>query len=107
MTGRIVTVLQVPPPGSTTVSEPRKAVTKITVGKQGPPGAPGTSPPRFTFVQSVANATWTVNHNLGYKPHVSVLSVGGLEMLAEVLHASDNQVLVLFDSPKLGSVLCL
>lgn len=58
--------------------------------------------PTDKFVQLSPLATWVINHNLGYRPHVSVYSVGGVLMLVEVLHASDDQVQVLFDSPTAG-----
>ena len=49
-----------------------------------------------------ALATWTVNHNLGSNPNVSVYSTGGLEILAEILHVSINQTQIIFDSAKAG-----
>jgi hypothetical protein len=49
---------------------------------------------------------WVVNHNLGYRPSVNALSVGGVAMLAEVVHASANQALVYFDSPTSGLAVC-
>lgn len=75
--------------------------------KQGPPGPPGTAGGMgYTHTQTVAATTWTVNHNLGRRPAISVLSPGGVEVLAEVLHASLNQVLVYFDQPYTGLVIC-
>ena len=78
-------------------------------GPAGPPGAPG--PPgvrggQFEFTQSVASAVWTVNHNLGFRPNVSVLSPGGVEVWAEVIHANVNQVFIYFDQAQTGLVLC-
>jgi hypothetical protein len=52
--------------------------------------------------QAVAAATWVVNHNLGRRPNVGVFSVGGALMWTEVLHVSDNQFQVLFDSAVAG-----
>jgi hypothetical protein len=72
-------------------------------GTQGPSGASGSS---FTHYQMVPAATWVVNHNFGVRPNVSVLSVGGASMLAEVLHISTNQVQVIFDDPQTGLAIC-
>ena len=73
---------------------------------QGPSGPPGASGGTYTHTQPVAAASWTVNHNLGFRPAVSPLSVGGREMVAEVIHASTNQALVYFDSPIAGMAVC-
>ncbi len=51
-------------------------------------------------------STWTLNHNLGYRPKTSVYSVGGVEVSAEVVHTSDNQVQILFDAPFAGYAVC-
>ena len=50
----------------------------------------------YEHTQSVAAATWTVNHNLGFKPYVQVLSNGGAEVEVEVVHISVNQLQIYF-----------
>ena len=75
-------------------------------GPPGPQGPPGDGASTFEHTQATADSTWTVNHNLGFRPAVTVLSPGGLEMLAEVLHTSLNQALVYFDAPKAGNAIC-
>jgi hypothetical protein len=40
-------------------------------GPQGPPGPPGTSL-SYTHTQGSAASTWTVNHNLGFRPDVTI-----------------------------------
>jgi len=57
----------------------------------------------YTYVQSVASSSWIVNHNLGFKPAVEVLSAGGMEVEAEVMHTSNNQTIINFVSPQTGS----
>jgi hypothetical protein len=56
----------------------------------------------FDFVQAVASSTWTVAHNLGYNPDVTVYSSGGLEVVAEVLHIDSNNLTITFSSPFAG-----
>lgn len=56
----------------------------------------------LNYTQSVAAATWTISHNFGKKPNVSVYTVGGLEMWGEVLHTSANVVQVTFDAAVSG-----
>ena len=60
----------------------------------------------FTHTQSIAAASWTVNHNLGFKPAVKALTLGGVEVLAEVIHTSINQLMIYFDLPLAGQAIC-
>lgn len=70
-------------------------------------GAPGASGLSHVHTQSTPALTWTINHNLGFKPAVSLLTVGGIEMFAEVVHVSSNQVTVLFVQPTAGIARCI
>ncbi len=114
----LLTALAVPSPGVglttlgtvQTVLVPGTApsiVTLINTGIQGPPGnGTGGGSGYYNHPQPVAAATWIINHNFGYRPNVSVYSVGGLERWAEVLHTSDNQAQVFFDSAAAGYAVC-
>jgi hypothetical protein len=87
------------------VQQQQPVVRVLRPGEQGPPGPPG--PPgsdnfHVQHDQPAAAATWTINHNLGKRPNVSVYSAGGLEVWAEVLHVSVNQALISFDAPFAG-----
>lgn len=98
------------PSGVSTSALASIAVTQVTTGLRGPAGADasggGTGATFFTHTQTPAADVWVVNHNLGYRPSVNALSVGGVAMLAEVVHASANQALVYFDSPIAGLAVC-
>jgi hypothetical protein len=90
-----------------TVLQQQVARTVLTVG-QGPAGAPGGgggASERYLHTQSVPSAAWVVNHNLGFRPNVSVTTLGGVVVWAEVLHVSINQAQVLFDDPRAGLAL--
>lgn len=56
------------------------------------------------FNQPTPAATWTINHNLGRTPMVQVFSVGGMELLAEIVNPTVNQTQVRFASPTAGYV---
>lgn len=56
----------------------------------------------FIHQQWVASAIWTINHNLGLRPTVSILDAGGNEVEADVLHMSANQLLIRFAIPVAG-----
>ena len=57
----------------------------------------------YVHAQASASATWTINHGLGYRPAVELLSAGGAEMIGEVVHPSTIQTLVYFVTPRTGS----
>lgn len=57
----------------------------------------------YTHTQGSASATWTINHNLGYNPLVTLLSAGGLEFEGTVTHTSVNQTVCSFNSAVAGS----
>lgn len=69
-------------------------------------GGGGGGGANYLHTQSAASQTWTVNHNLGFRPGVSVRSPGGVEVDAEVTHTSVNQCVVAFSAPATGSVFC-
>ncbi len=59
----------------------------------------------YVFTQVSPALTWTVNHNMGRKPAVSVLSVGGVEIVAAVSHISSAQAVIEFSSPTAGQAI--
>ena len=71
--------------GGTTV------VTATTVGPQGPKGEAGAG---YNHQQTTASTTWTINHNLGFRPSVELLDSGSQEIEGEVSHPSVNQTVV-------------
>lgn len=56
----------------------------------------------FDYVQPTPSDTWTVNHNLGYRPTVGIFSPGGVEVEADVTHTSVNQTVINFVAPYTG-----
>jgi hypothetical protein len=44
--------------------------------------------------QASASFTWTINHNLGYRPAVTVFNSGSQEIDAAVSHPTVNQAVV-------------
>lgn len=71
-------------------------------GTQGAPGIPGGA--FLDYVRSVPAASWVIDHNFGYRVHVTLLDDAGLYVLAEVLQqAPFNQVTVTFPDPTTGS----
>lgn len=52
------------------------------------------SSPTYIHTQSTAASTWTINHNLGFKPSVELFDSGSQEIDGHVVHTSNNQVVV-------------
>lgn len=65
-------------------------------------GGGGGSDVRYTFTQSSASATWTITHNLGLFPAVSIVDNSGNEILANVVYNSNNQITITFDVAQAG-----
>lgn len=88
------------------------SVSLINTGLMGPPGPPGPPGPTgpgeeyHRHDQGTPADLWTVNHNFGQRPVVGVFDTGGREVWAEVIHFSDNQVLIYFDGPLAGYAIC-
>jgi hypothetical protein len=61
----------------------------------------------YTHTQTVPATLWTVNHNLGFHPVVSVLDALGNEMDCQVTHISLNQLTVSISSPMTGEARCV
>jgi hypothetical protein len=70
------------------------------IGPPGPQGPAGVSP--YVFTQESPATTWTINHNLGYKPSVEVLDSGSQEIDCEVAHPSTNQTVVILNPASAG-----
>lgn len=76
----------------------------VEAGRQGPPGIAGGTV--YTHTQIGASAVWTINHNLGRYPAISLLSPGLAEFLGEILHTSINQAIVYLAVPQSGLAQC-
>lgn len=61
----------------------------------------------YLHTQNDPALTWTINHNLGYKPAVELYTIGGLEFEAEVIHTSSNQCVVQLVKEIAGFVRCI
>lgn len=88
---------------NTVVRENRqRAAVATAAGPQGPQGVPGLSGAGFIHTQGSAALEWTINHNLGFRPSVELMSVGGAEIEGDVVHTSLNQTIATFLIPVAG-----
>jgi|TARA_R110000744_G_scaffold152260_2_gene266246 hypothetical protein len=52
----------------------------------------------YTHDQGIPSATWTVVHNLGKYPAVSVVDTGGTVVVGEITYISNNEIEILFQA---------
>ena len=52
----------------------------------------------YTYTQSSSSNTWTITHNLGRYPSVTVVDTGGTILTAAVTYNSVNQLTITFFS---------
>ena len=57
----------------------------------------------YNHTQSTASSTWTITHNLGFNPAVSVVDSGGNHVIGDVNYVSVNALTISFSAPFGGS----
>jgi hypothetical protein len=72
-------------------------VTATTAGPQGPAGA------GYLHQQTSSSTTWTINHNLGFRPAVELFDSGSQEIEGDVSHPSINQAIITVNPATTGS----
>lgn len=75
----------------------------IPCDPSGPPGPPGpTGPPginqpiSFIYTQPTPANVWTINHNLGFNPNITVQDSAGSTVEGDINYVSINQVIITF-----------
>lgn len=74
------------------VVEQVSVISEQVVGIQGPGDA------HFVYAQNTPSDEWTITHNLGKNPAVTVVDSGGNEWQTAVEHISTNELVVRFSS---------
>jgi hypothetical protein len=90
------------------IERPATAGPQGDPGDPGPPGPPG--PARasgalentFTYRQDTPASVWTVVHNLGTFPNVTVLDSTGSQVMGDLLYLDGNSVQLTFSAPFSG-----
>ena len=52
----------------------------------------------FIYRQIATSDIWIINHQLGYKPNITVIDSGGSKVYGDELHTNDNSVTLTFTS---------
>jgi len=114
-----------PPPGYTdlnfgTPNEEANQVIDITLlpgvpGQRGPQGDQGDQGPKgdtgpqgpsgqsFTYTPTDARATWTITHNLGFNPNVTVSDSVGTEYFGQISYTNSNSLTLTFSQAVYGT----
>lgn len=96
------TVTPVTPPTSVSVLEgqpgPRgEKGDKGDTGATGPQGPSGiTQPIAYTHTQNAVSSTWSITHNLGFRPNVTTADSTGFIMEGSVSYTSDTTLTIEF-----------
>lgn len=72
-------------------------VTEASPGPKGDQGDPGTG--AFIYEQPVPSSTWTINHNLGFFPGVTVVDSGGTDVVGSITYVDEDNLYVTFNAP--------
>ena len=75
----------------------------VVGGPKGDPGPPGSGSATHVHSQVGAQATWSINHGLGFFPNVTVIGNSGNEVEGEIQYVDADNLNVLFDSPVAGT----
>lgn len=65
-------------------------------GPEGPAGPPGEVGGAYTHSQGATATTWTIVHNLGYRPNVQPVDTLDRWMVGDVQHVDANTLTVTF-----------
>ena len=76
-----------------TTPAPQAVVVNVSaVGQKGDPGPWGI----YVHTQSIPGDTWTVTHNLGYRPNVTVVDSAETEVVGDLTYVNDNSLILTF-----------
>ena len=89
-----------------TVTTTEVLVEAVSVGTQGPAGAAGADGGSYYHTQAGVSATWTVVHNLGYRPNVTTFNSADTEVEGDIIHLSVNSFTITFTSAFSGYAVC-
>lgn len=98
-----LTVIKPPSGASVSLQPVSKQLTVVNVAQRGRDGVAQA----YGHNQASASASWTINHNLGYRPSVTLYSIGGAEIEGEVVHINNNQARAYFATQVAGSARCI
>ena len=86
----------------TTVNVTQGDSTVVTIATAGPQGPGGGAGAAYVHTQASPSTTWTINHNLGFRPSVELLDSGSQEIDGDIAHPTTNQTVVTLNPATAG-----
>jgi hypothetical protein len=89
-------------PNSINIEQIVNKVSVSSSGPQGPAGAQGIQGPAggtsgsYAFEQQTASTTWSITHNMGYRPAVFAIDYGGNIIEGDITYSNLNSVVLNF-----------
>ena len=75
-------------------------------GPAGPPGEPGTAGGTYRHEQLTPTETWSIEHNLGFYPNITIIDTAGDQVDGDVAHVSDMTAIVTHSAAFAGIAYC-
>lgn len=60
----------------------------------------------YTHTQGSVSSTWTINHNLGFRPSITVIDSGGSQAIGDRTDPTVNQTILTFSPGFSGTAYC-
>lgn len=79
----------------------RNLTERVNVLEQGGGGG-GPTGTDYVHIQSTAASVWTIDHNMGFWPNVTVVSSGNDQIEGDVEYTTINQVVITFSGAFAG-----
>jgi len=87
-------------------SDPPDFVLGGKAGPPGPAGPPGAAGGTYQHVQLSLSVTWSVAHNLGFNPAVTVIDSGGTVLVPDLHYVDANNLTLTFGAATSGKAYC-
>lgn len=72
-------------------------------GPTGPQGPVGPTPTiAYTHVQNLVSSTWSITHNLGFRPNVTTIDSANMNIEGTVQHTDNNSLTITFSIATTG-----
>lgn len=63
------------------------------------------APTKYEHIQNIESSTWTINHNLGYKPNISIFDSQRIEVNLDIHHLNNNTTIATSEVPFSGTAI--
>jgi hypothetical protein len=73
-------------------------------GPEGPQGEPGPTPVlAYTHIQNAVSYTWSITHNLGFRPNVTAVNSSNVVVEGDITYIDNDNLTIEFTIPVTGT----